>query len=235
VRSNEIKHLKLRFITGRSQRQVPIFQWQGIGPARTGRGAAPGDAMRCTVLVIVILSVSLSVYHTRGLCPHGLLHYNHVFRGGPWTGGVKWECDRWKWRFSLLSFTVFRTFYIRGHTTAFTWCDCRWPWRYFKVIRLFHIKFCINGVWYGKSYCRLLIGNHTLAFDWCHFWWPCMIFEGHFTLPRLISWELYRIRQTELFIRSQTSAFRWCECRWPWRYFMVIRLFHIKVLVNGAL
>jgi len=27
--------------TGRSQRQVPIVQWQGIGPARTGRGAAP--------------------------------------------------------------------------------------------------------------------------------------------------------------------------------------------------
>jgi len=37
----EIKDLKLRFITGRSQRQVPIFQWQGIGPARTGRSAAP--------------------------------------------------------------------------------------------------------------------------------------------------------------------------------------------------
>ena len=37
----EVKDLKLRFITGRSQRQVPIFQWQGIGPARTGRSAAP--------------------------------------------------------------------------------------------------------------------------------------------------------------------------------------------------
>jgi len=39
--NKEIKDLKLRFITGRSQRQVPIFQWQGIGPARTGRSAAP--------------------------------------------------------------------------------------------------------------------------------------------------------------------------------------------------
>jgi len=36
----EIKDLKLRLLTGRSQRQVPIFQWQGMGPARTGRGAA---------------------------------------------------------------------------------------------------------------------------------------------------------------------------------------------------
>jgi len=27
-------------ITGRSQRQVPFFQWQGIGPARTWRSAA---------------------------------------------------------------------------------------------------------------------------------------------------------------------------------------------------
>jgi len=47
--------------------------------------------------------------------------------------------------FSLLSFTIFRTFYIHGHTTAFTWCDYRWLWRYFKLITLFHIKFVKNG------------------------------------------------------------------------------------------
>jgi len=29
-------------ITGRSQRQVLFFQWQGIGPARTWRSAATG-------------------------------------------------------------------------------------------------------------------------------------------------------------------------------------------------
>jgi len=91
---------------------------------------------------------------------------------------IKRECGRWKWRFSFLSFTVFRTFYIHGHTTAFTWCYYRWPWRYFKVIRLFHIKFLKNGSWYGKSYCRLLIGNHALAFDWCHSWWPWSTLEG---------------------------------------------------------
>jgi len=39
-----------------------------------------------------------------------------------------------------------------------------------------------NGVWYGKSYYRQLIGNRTLAFDWCHFWWPWSTFEGHFSL-----------------------------------------------------
>ena len=65
---------------------------------------------------------------------------------------------------------------------AFTWCDCRWHWRYFKVIRLFHIEFLKNGAWYGKSYYRPLIGNHTLAFDWYHFWWPWSTFEGHFGL-----------------------------------------------------
>jgi len=123
------------------------------------------------------------------------------------------------------------------HTTTFTWCDCRWPWRYLKVIRLFHIKFLKNGAWYGKSYYRLLIGHHTLAIDWCHFWWPWMIFEGHFTLPRPISRKLYRIRpqKLKLLIRNQTSAFRWYECRWPWRYFKVIKEFHVKFLVNGAL
>jgi len=54
-------------------------------------------------------------------------------------------------------------------------------WWYFKVIQLFHTKFLKNGVWYGKSYYRQLIGNHTLAFVWCHFWWPWSTFEGHFS------------------------------------------------------
>ena len=38
----------------------------------------PCDAMRCTVFGIVILSVCLSVRHTRGLCPHGST-YDHDF------------------------------------------------------------------------------------------------------------------------------------------------------------
>ena len=62
------------------------------------------------------------------------------------------------------------------------WYDCQWRWAYFKVIGLCHIKFLKNGVWYGKSYYRQLIGNHTLAFNWCHFWWPWSTFEGHFSL-----------------------------------------------------
>jgi len=84
------------------------------------------------------------------------------------------------------------------NVTAFTWCDCRWSWRYFKVIRLLHINFLKNVAWYGKSYYRLLIGSHALAFDWCHFWWPWMIFEGHFTLPSPMSGKLYRIRTQKL-------------------------------------
>jgi len=158
--------------------------------------------------------VELPIYCQRQKCSpgnvvSGSIRFMQIFVGVPWGWGVKWECGRWKWRFSLFSFTVYRTFYIHGHKTAFTWCDCRWRWRYFKVIRLFHIK----------SYYRLLIGNHTLAFDWCHFWWPWMIFEGHFTLPSLISRKLYRIRpqKPKLLIRNQTSAVRWYECRWPWR------------------
>jgi len=66
---------------------------------------------------------------------------------------------------------------------SFQWYDCRRPWRYFKVIRLCHIKFLVNGAWYwyGKSYCRP-IGNLTLAFDWCHIRLPWRTFEGHFSL-----------------------------------------------------
>jgi len=112
-------------------------------------------------------------------------HPNHrgkIQRGVRWRGGVKWEWGRRKWRFSVHSVTVFRTIYIYGHTTAFRWYNCQWPLAYFKVIGLFHIKFLKNGVWYGKSYYRQLIGNNTLAFDWCHFWWPWSTFWRSFNL-----------------------------------------------------
>ena len=46
---------------------------------------------------------------------------------------VKCEWGSWKWRFSLHSFIVFWTFYIHGHTTAFRWHDCQWPWNMPKV------------------------------------------------------------------------------------------------------
>jgi len=112
----------------------------------------------------------------------GGIRLMQIFAGFRWGWGVKWEWGRWNVRFSLHSFTVFRTFYIHAHTTAFRWYDCEWPWAYFKVIGLFHIKFLKIGVWYDKSYYRLLIGNHTLAFDRCHVWWPWTTFEGHFSL-----------------------------------------------------
>jgi len=112
----------------------------------------------------------------------GGIRLMQIFAGFRWGWGVKWEWGRWNVRFSLHSFTVFRTFYIHAHTTAFRWYDCQWPWAYFKVIGLFHIKFLKIGVWYDKSYYRLLIGNHTLAFDRCHVWWPWTTFEGHFSL-----------------------------------------------------
>jgi len=165
----------------------------------------------------------LPIYCQRQKCSpgnvlSGSIRFMQIFAGVRWRGGIKWEWGRWKWRFSLHSFTVFRifyihwieqgltspptqyrlsgrqfytwkdptnsikVFYIHGHTTAVRWYDCQWPWAYFKVIGLFHIKFLKTGMRYGKSYYRLLIGNHTLAFDWCHFWWPWCPFEGHFSL-----------------------------------------------------
>jgi len=57
----------------------------------------------------------------------------------------------------------------------------RFPYLHFQS-PLFVIEFLKNGVWYGKSYYRQLIGKHTLAFDWCHFWWPWSTFECHFSL-----------------------------------------------------
>jgi len=125
----------------------------------------------------------LSIYCQRQKCSPGNVVSGSIrIRGVRWRGGVKWEWGRWKSRFSLHSFTVLRIFYIHGHTTAVRWYNCQWPWAYFKVIGLFHIKFLKNGVRYVKSYYRLLIGNHILAFDWCHFWWPWSPFESHFSL-----------------------------------------------------
>jgi len=79
------------------------------------------------------------------------------------------------------------TWKLSCHTTAFRWYDCQWPWAYFKVIGLFHIKFLKNGVWDGKSYCRQLIGNHTLAFLEVHLKvissWVVISMVVHFSNP----------------------------------------------------
>ena len=109
---------------------------------------------------------------------------------------------------------------------------------------LVKIKFLVNGALYGKSYNRLLtVGNRTVAFDWCHFWWPCK-FEGHFSLG--CHFHVYFLTNYTRYVHSYWNfrkksheSFQmiraYVHCRWPWRYFKVIRLFHIKFLVNGAL
>jgi len=76
--------------------------------------------------------------------------------------------------------------FIRNHTRAFHWyVHYQWPWRYFKVIRLFHIKLLVNNALYAKSYYRVVIGYYTRAFNWCHFWWPWRTFEGHYRAMHL--------------------------------------------------
>ena len=85
-----------------------------------------------------------------------------------------------------------------------------WTHDSFQVIRLsmtlgifqghwtmFHIKFLKNGVWYGKSYYRLILGNYTLAFDWSYFWWPWSTLDGHF---RAISQTSLLVSLTEVLV-----------------------------------
>jgi len=130
----------------------------------------------------------LPIYCQRQKCSPGNvvsdnIRFMQTFAAVRWRGGVKWEWGLWKWRFSVHSVTVFRTFtymatrQLSGDTTVI---DLGHISR--SLDGLFHIKFLKNGVWYGKSYYRLLIGNHALAFDWCYFWWPWSTFEGHFRL-----------------------------------------------------
>jgi len=89
----------------------------------------------------------------------------HIFAGVSWYGASNESGVRWKWRFSLHSFTVFRIFYIHGHTTAFRWYDCQWPWAYFKVIVECH--FTLPSPISRKLYrirpqkLKFLIGNQT--------------------------------------------------------------------------
>jgi len=106
-----------------------------------------------------------------------------IFAGVRWGGGVKWEWCRLKWRFSLHSFTVFRTFFmatrqLSGDTTVNDLGHIS------RSLDCFTSNFPKTVCDMAKSYYRLLIGNHTLAFDWCHFWWPWSrpTFESHFSL-----------------------------------------------------
>ena len=131
---------------------------------------------------------ALPIYCQRQKCSpgnvvSGSIRFMQIFAGIRWRGGVKWVWGSWKLRFSLHSFTAFRTFYIHGHTTAFRWYNCEWPWAYFKVIGLLHIKFLINAVWYGKSYrksytsFRLVLLLMTLKYTW-------RSFEPRLSFPR---------------------------------------------------
>jgi len=82
------------------------------------------------------MCMKIDPYCQQQKCSPGILvsskvSFMRIFAGVRWRGGVKWEWGRWKWQFSFHSFTVFRPFYIHGHTAA---------WPHYKVIELFRIK-----------------------------------------------------------------------------------------------
>jgi len=137
--------------------------------------------MRCAVMVIVIviLSVRPSVTPVIGnsfrLVPL-MMTLNDICRSFHFTLQNRVSRKLYTIRPQKLKLL------IRNQTSAFRWYACRWPWRHFEVIKLFHIKFLVNSTLYGKSYYRVLIGNHTLALDSCYFWWPWSTFEGNLSL-----------------------------------------------------
>jgi len=157
----------------------------------------------CASASVISRTIHVYVLHC---CHHRPLHHNYTFCECELThtdaahihysylnsvrfmqifAGVRWRIENGvveNGDFRFIRSLSSEYFTLHGHTTAFRWYDCQWPWPYCKVIGLFHIKFLKNGAWYGKSYYRQLIGNHTLTFDWCHFWWPWSrpTFEGPF-------------------------------------------------------
>ena len=98
------------------------------------------------------------------------------------------------------------------HFTWMTWCDCRWPWRYFKVIKLFHIKFIVNGALYGKSLLqstnrksytsfRLVLLLMTLKYIW-------RSFQPRLSFPRPFQQSLAGFRVA----RSPSNSSASCLC-----------------------
>jgi len=153
----------------------------------------------------------LPIYCQRQKCSpgnvvSGSIRFMQIFAGVPGRGGgVNWEWGSWKWRFSLHSFTVFWTFYIHGHTTAFRWYDCQWPWAYFNVIGLFHIKFLENEkllqTTNRKSYTsfRLVPLLMTLKYIW-------RSFQPRLSLPRPFQQSLACFRVA----RSPSNSWAFC-------------------------
>jgi len=97
---------------------------------------------------------------------------------------------------------------IRNQTFAFRWYECRWPWRHFKVIKLFHIKFLINGALYGKRYYsnrksytsfRLVPVLTTLKYIW-------RSFQSRLSFPRPFQQSLSCFRVA----RSPSNS--WASC-----------------------
>jgi len=119
----------------------------------------------------------LPIYCQRQKCSpgnvvSGSVRFMQIFADVPWGGGVKWELGRWKWRFSLLSFTVFQTFYMatRQLSSDATVDD----------LDISRSLDCFTSISEERCVIWQKLLSHTLAFDWCHFWWPWSTFEGHF-------------------------------------------------------
>ena len=119
---------------------MAIFALKSVSGSATNGLASPAFGQNCSKICRANHILSATECSPENVVS-GSIRFMQIFPGVRREGGVKWEWCSWKWRFSLYSFTVFRTFCIHGHTTAFRWYDCRWLWWYVKVIRLFHIKF----------------------------------------------------------------------------------------------
>jgi len=126
----------------------------------------------------------------------GSIRFMPIFAGVRWRGGVKWEWGRLKWRFSLHSFTVFGTFYMHGHTTAFRWYDCQWRWAYFKVIGA-------TFEWPWSTFeGHLSLGCHFRV----HFSNPFHVFASHFLPLSAIAELLVCLRENVNFYQSGSIA-----------------------------
>ena len=85
--------------------------------------------------------IKIDPYYHRQKCSPWIavsskIRFIRISTGVSWRGGFKWECGRWKWRFSLILLAISsepshlrpQLLFYTSHIVALQWHRNRWPW-----------------------------------------------------------------------------------------------------------
>ena len=86
------------------------FALKSVSGSVTNGLASPAFGQNCSKTCRATHILSATKKCSPGNVVSGGIRFMQIFAGVRWRGGVKWEWGRRKWRFSVHSVTVFRTF-----------------------------------------------------------------------------------------------------------------------------